>query len=117
MIDIQDSHICLCLYENEGWMHGALSGNSITISLSLYESIQHLSPLSDWIKSLSSDAVASFLRAVALGEELDEPWIVCSSAAYVWNYNNHVLGASRHSAITDSLTVLLDGLKKVGHAG
>ena len=76
-----------------------------------------LSISSEWIQTLSKDAVASFLRSATLGVELVEPWIVCSAASYVWNYNNHVLSSSRKPTITDTLSAILDGLKKVGHAG
>lgn len=72
---------------------------------------------SAWIDSLSAAATACFVRAVGLSIELDEPWIVCSAAAYVWNYNNHILQNQRHKEITQVLDILLDGLKKVGHAG
>ena len=72
---------------------------------------------SEWIKSLTDTATNAFLRAAELGEELKEPWIVCSAATYVWNYNNHILSQNRHREIVDPLTVLLEKLKTVGHAG
>ncbi|XP_071090002.1 cilia- and flagella-associated protein 46-like [Haliotis cracherodii] len=71
----------------------------------------------DWINSLSECATNSFLRGLALGMELDEPWLVCSGAAYVWNYNNHVFTQDRHREVIDTLSTILSGLKAVGHAG
>ncbi|XP_065923991.1 cilia- and flagella-associated protein 46 isoform X6 [Magallana gigas] len=71
----------------------------------------------DWIKSLSADATRSFLRGLELGVELEEPWLVCSAAAYIWNYNNHVLTQRRHREVMDTLTKVVEGIKKVGHDG
>ncbi|XP_064631435.1 cilia- and flagella-associated protein 46-like isoform X3 [Lineus longissimus] len=71
----------------------------------------------DWIKMLSDTATNSFLRSIDLGVELNESWVVCSATAYLWNYNNHILTQNRHREITDTLHAMLDGLKKVGHAG
>ncbi|KAL4232411.1 Cilia and flagella associated protein 46 [Mactra antiquata] len=70
----------------------------------------------EWITSLSQSATNSFLRGLALGVELDEAWLVCCAATYVWNYNNHVLTQLRHREIMETLTTVFDGLKKVGHA-
>ena len=72
---------------------------------------------SEWIDSLSKDAVTAFLRTVTLGMELEEPWIVCSAASYVWNYNNHTMTQLRHHEMVETLKEVLSGLKKVGHAG
>lgn len=72
---------------------------------------------SDWIKGLSDQAKDHFLRGLAIGVELDESWIVCSAAAYIWNYTNHILTQGRHREIVPQLTTVLQGLKKVGHAG
>ena len=72
---------------------------------------------SDWISAQSQDAVQCFLRAASLGIELREAWIVCSSAAYIWNYNNHIMTDNRHKEIIESLQTVLTGFKKVGHAG
>ncbi|XP_056005172.1 cilia- and flagella-associated protein 46-like isoform X7 [Ostrea edulis] len=71
----------------------------------------------DWIKSLSDDTTHSFLRGLELGVELEEPWLVCSAAAYIWNYNNHVLTQRRHREVMDTLTKVIEGVKKVGHDG
>ena len=71
----------------------------------------------DWIKSLSDEASQAFLHAVRLGKELQEPWIVCCAAAYIWNYNNHILSSNRHNEIIMPLQSVLEGLQDVGHAG
>ncbi|KAH9492442.1 Cilia- and flagella-associated protein 46 [Bulinus truncatus] len=71
----------------------------------------------EWIVALSKEATKSFLRGLFLGVLLNEPWIVCSAAAYVWNYNNHIFGQGREDEITSDLSTVLEGLKKVGHAG
>lgn len=67
--------------------------------------------------SLSESAVSCFLRAVSLGQDLYESWIVCSAAAYVWNYYNHILQNNRNKEIVNTFQALLDGFKKVGHSG
>lgn len=72
---------------------------------------------SEWTDSLSVMASKAFLRALELGTQLQEAWIVCSASAYIWNYNNHVLTQDRHKEIIEHLQACLDGLKKVGHAG
>ena len=72
---------------------------------------------SEWIYDLSEQSTGHFLRGLALGIELDEAWIVCSAAAYIWNYNNHLLAQGRHQEIAPTLATVLAGLKKIGHAG
>nr|KAG5695793.1 hypothetical protein BaRGS_013391 [Batillaria attramentaria] len=71
----------------------------------------------DWIAELSDVSTKSFLRGLQLGVDLIEPWLVCCAATYIWNYNNHILSQNRHREIVPALTTVLDGLKKVGHAG
>ncbi|XP_019625575.1 PREDICTED: cilia- and flagella-associated protein 46-like [Branchiostoma belcheri] len=71
----------------------------------------------DWIRSLSGAVTSGFLRAAELGVELQESWVVCSSAAYLWNYNNHLLTDSRHRELVEPFTAVVEALKKVGHAG
>ena len=72
--------------------------------------------LSEWLESLTLDAVASFLRSSVLGVDLEETWIVCNCAAYIWNYNKHALDANRHREIIDTLQLLIDAMKKVGYS-
>ncbi|XP_060072788.1 cilia- and flagella-associated protein 46-like [Ylistrum balloti] len=71
----------------------------------------------DWIKLLTEDGTQSFLRGLELGVELIEPWLVCSAGAYIWNYNNHLLTQLRHREIMDTLSTVVTGLRKIGHAG
>ncbi|XP_025093435.1 cilia- and flagella-associated protein 46-like isoform X2 [Pomacea canaliculata] len=71
----------------------------------------------NWIRELSEASTSSFLRGLELGVDLMEPWLVCNAAAYIWNYNNHILTQMRHREILLPLTAVLDGLKRVGHAG
>ena len=72
---------------------------------------------SEWIDSLSKESIDAFLRAVNLGVELNEAWVVCSSASYIWNYNNHTMTQLRHREMVETLKEVLTGMKKVGHAG
>ena len=83
----------------------------------LFELVKSFSNFSAWIHSLTKDAVSSFLRGTTLGIELEEPWVVCSAAAYIWNYYNHVLQQNRHKEIVEPFQMLLDAFKKVGHEG
>lgn len=71
----------------------------------------------DWIKSLSDTAMNSFTRAIALGCQLKEPWIICSAGAYIWNYNVHRLDQGRHRELLVPLHAVLEGLRAIGHAG
>ncbi|XP_055900491.1 cilia- and flagella-associated protein 46-like isoform X3 [Biomphalaria glabrata] len=72
---------------------------------------------SDWLMDLSKEATQSFLRGLSLGVSINEPWIVCSAAAYIWNYNNHIISQGEEDQISSDLNIVLEGLKKVGHAG
>ncbi|XP_022091640.1 cilia- and flagella-associated protein 46-like isoform X3 [Acanthaster planci] len=71
----------------------------------------------DWIKDLSDSITKGFLRASELGVQLNEPWVVCSAATYLWNYNNHLLSGDRHRELVACYGSLLQDLKHVGHAG
>ena len=71
---------------------------------------------SEWLKTLSEEALAAFLRAIELGMELNEAWVVCSAASYIWNYNNHTLKKKDFRKIVEPLQTILDGMKQVGHA-
>ncbi|XP_033122422.1 cilia- and flagella-associated protein 46-like isoform X2 [Anneissia japonica] len=71
---------------------------------------------SEWIASLSQSATQCFLRAAELGCALGESWIVCNAAAYLWNYNNHLLMDGRHRELIEPFNKLLKAMKQVGHA-
>ncbi|CAD5115467.1 DgyrCDS4439 [Dimorphilus gyrociliatus] len=77
----------------------------------------HWQTYCDWLDRISEDATKSFLRASEIGVNLNEPWVVCSSSAYLWNYNQHRLSSNKHSELVKVFEVLLNALKSVGHAG
>ncbi|XP_072177207.1 cilia- and flagella-associated protein 46-like [Diadema setosum] len=70
----------------------------------------------DFIKDLAESATGGFLRAAELGVTLGESWIVCSAAAYLWNYTNHMMTDNRHRELIAPFTSLLQALKQVGHS-
>ena len=72
---------------------------------------------SEWIKSLSDDAVRGFQRAAQIGVELNEPWLVVNAAVYLWNYTNHMLTQERFREVVSIYTPILEALKDTGHAG
>ena len=72
---------------------------------------------SEWIKSLSDDAVKGFQRAAQIGVELNEAWIVVNAAVYLWNYTNHMLTQQRFREVVPIYTPVLETLKETGHAG
>lgn len=82
----------------------------------MYMPCCHFIP-SEWIASLSKEATGSFLRGAAIGVELEEAWLCCCAATYVWNYNNHILSREEHHQIVDNLTAVLEALRAAGHAG
>ncbi|XP_048585353.1 cilia- and flagella-associated protein 46 isoform X2 [Nematostella vectensis] len=71
----------------------------------------------NWISSLSQEAVSSFQRAAEIGVELNEPWLICNSAVYLWNYTNHMLTQGRYREIVQIYTPVLDAMKATGHDG
>ncbi|CAG5128471.1 unnamed protein product, partial [Candidula unifasciata] len=71
----------------------------------------------NWIRDISELATHSFLHGMMLGVKLAEAWMVHNAATYVWNYNNHVLSQNRHTEIVPHLSMILEGLKRVGYAG
>ena len=71
---------------------------------------------SNFIKYLSATATKGFLRAAELGVTLNESWIVCSAASYLWNYTNHVMTENRHRELIAPFNSLLQALKQVGHS-
>ncbi|EDO49124.1 predicted protein, partial [Nematostella vectensis] len=71
----------------------------------------------NWISSLSQEAISSFQRAAEIGVELNEPWLICNSAVYLWNYTNHMLTQGRYRDIVQIYTPVLDAMKATGHDG
>ena len=72
---------------------------------------------SKWISSLSDDAIRGFQRAAAIGVELNEPWLVCNAAVYVWNYTTHMLCEGRYKEIIPIYNPIFEAMKTTGHAG
>ncbi|XP_078492369.1 cilia- and flagella-associated protein 46 isoform X3 [Ciona intestinalis] len=70
----------------------------------------------DWIHHLNKQATSAFLRAIELGIELEETWIICSGAAYLWNYSNHLLVASRYTELAPMFQQVLFGMQQIGHS-
>nr|XP_014352574.1 PREDICTED: cilia- and flagella-associated protein 46 [Latimeria chalumnae] len=71
----------------------------------------------DWIAYLSQYTTENFMRAAELGVELNEVWLVCNAAVYIWNHNNHLLASGRQTELVNTLQTLLNYIKKTGHNG
>ena len=50
-----------------------------------------------------------------LGIELNESWLVCNGAVYLWNYNQHRIAAKKFKELVPVFEKALFGLQKVGH--
>jgi ABC-type bacteriocin/lantibiotic exporter with double-glycine peptidase domain len=72
---------------------------------------------SEWVKSLSQNAISEFQRASGLGNELQETWLVYNSAVYLLNYTTHLAAQKRHRELIPILTCVLKNLRSVGHVG
>ncbi|XP_076807691.1 cilia- and flagella-associated protein 46-like isoform X3 [Clavelina lepadiformis] len=70
----------------------------------------------DWIHKLNISATKAFLRSIEIGIELKETWIVCNGAAYLWNYNNHLLNDMRFTVLVPTFEKVLSGMVEVGHS-
>nr|CAB3230219.1 tetratricopeptide repeat protein 40 [Phallusia mammillata] len=70
----------------------------------------------DWIHDINHQATNAFLRAVELGIELEETWLICSGSAYIWNYNNHLLVAHKYTELVQTFDKLLFGMQEIGHS-
>jgi hypothetical protein len=68
-----------------------------------------------WLQGLCDEAVKDFLKGIKYGVLLNESWIVCQGAAYLWNYLHHLFVQNKYSQVTQILTEILEALKKVGH--
>lgn len=67
---------------------------------------------SDWTSQLSADAQNSFLRAAELGVSLEEPWLVCNAATYLWNYSHRWIEQDRPSELVETFRPLLASIKQ-----
>ncbi|XP_025029883.1 cilia- and flagella-associated protein 46, partial [Python bivittatus] len=72
---------------------------------------------SNWINGLSQYAMENFLRAVKIGEELNEAWIVHNTVVYVLNHNKHLIISKRQRELVDSLQILFSAVKNIGNFG
>lgn len=59
----------------------------------------------------------NFLRAVKIGEELNEGWIVHNTVAYVLNHNKHLIISKRQRELVDPLQILFSAVKNIGTFG
>ncbi|XP_063162642.1 cilia- and flagella-associated protein 46 [Candoia aspera] len=72
---------------------------------------------SNWINHLSQYAMENFLRAVKIGEELNEAWIVHNTVVYVLNHNKHLIISKRQRELVESLQILFNAVKNIGNFG
>uniref|UniRef100_A0A8C6YG84 Uncharacterized protein n=1 Tax=Naja naja TaxID=35670 RepID=A0A8C6YG84_NAJNA len=73
--------------------------------------------LSNWIKHLSQYAMENFLRAVRIGEELNEAWIVHNTVVYVLNHNKHLIISKRQRELVEPFQILFNAVKNIGNFG
>ncbi|XP_070608537.1 cilia- and flagella-associated protein 46 isoform X2 [Erythrolamprus reginae] len=72
---------------------------------------------SNWIKHLSQYTMENFLRAVKIGEELNEAWIVHNTVVYVLNHNKHLITAKRQRELVEPFQILFNTAKNIGNFG
>ncbi|KAG8135457.1 hypothetical protein E2320_008476, partial [Naja naja] len=72
---------------------------------------------SNWIKHLSQYAMENFLRAVRIGEELNEAWIVHNTVVYVLNHNKHLIISKRQRELVEPFQILFNAVKNIGNFG
>ncbi|XP_034292423.1 cilia- and flagella-associated protein 46 isoform X1 [Pantherophis guttatus] len=72
---------------------------------------------SNWINRLSQYAMENFLRAVRIGEELNEAWIVHNTVVYVLNHNKHLIISKRQRELVEPFQILFNAVKNVGNFG
>ncbi|CAF0762870.1 unnamed protein product [Rotaria sordida] len=68
-----------------------------------------------WLQQLSIRACTHFSTSAILGQLLDESWLVCRAGEYLWNYTRHLFYSNRLRLILDPLSIIVNGLKKVGY--
>ena len=68
-----------------------------------------------WIANLCQEAVKQFLRGIQIGCQLNESWLVCQGAAYIWNYLHHLFEQKKYAQVNGILVETLDALRRVGH--
>ncbi len=80
-----------------------------------YETDKEWLEYCEWLNKLCTYAVDHFLRGIQIGIQLDESWLVCQGAAYLWNYFHHIFEEKKFNKIVKILNEMFDALKKVGH--
>jgi len=76
---------------------------------------QHWNYYCEFIRKSNERATNFFLRGVDIGVQIKQSWMVCSGAAYLWNYNCHLLYEHRYAKLVPTLKYLLKAFKKTGH--
>ncbi|XP_065072026.1 cilia- and flagella-associated protein 46-like isoform X1 [Rhopilema esculentum] len=71
---------------------------------------------SEWIESISTEAVHGFHRGAKLGADMTAPWFICNAGIYLWNYTNHFLAAGNFLALTKVYQPLYDSMKTIGYS-
>jgi hypothetical protein len=74
------------------------------------------SEYTQWLNRLSKEAIQHFLRAIQIGVQLNESWLVCQGAAYTWNYLHHIFEKQKYSQVNHILMEVYEAIKKVGHS-
>ncbi|XP_013916051.1 PREDICTED: cilia- and flagella-associated protein 46 [Thamnophis sirtalis] len=92
-----------------------ISGNSQHSTRSGKESDWNV--YSNWINRLSQYAMENFLRAVRIGEELNEAWIVHNTVVYVLNHNKHLIILKRQRELVEPFQILFNAVKNIGNFG
>jgi hypothetical protein len=80
-----------------------------------YETDKEWLEYCEWLNKHCLNAVDHFLRGIQIGIQLDESWLVCQGAAYLWNYFHHIFEEKKFNKIVKILNEMFDALKKVGH--
>ena len=70
---------------------------------------------SEWLQSLSNDALAGFHRGAKLGAQLNAPWLVNNAGVYLWNYVNHILAVGDFAKLIKIFQPVYDDLKVLGY--
>eukprot|EP00731_Ephydatia_muelleri_P020306 Em0013g33a len=67
----------------------------------------------NWAQGLTNDAQKSFLKTAELGLSLQEPWLVCNAATYLWNHNRHLIEDGKLVDLVVVLRTMASFLKQV----
>eukprot|EP01135_Chromosphaera_perkinsii_P007252 Nk52_evm60s745 gene=Nk52_evmTU60s745 len=67
-----------------------------------------------WIRSLSEEAIESFLQGLSIGLSINENWIVLNAAVYSWNYCLHLCNEKKFFKLLRSFNIIFEGMKTAG---